>query len=275
LRLALILTSQDRVKEVIDFIESLIVNCKQIPNNHSVELYFIAQDKEFSFIEAGNYFDFPSCLNLIYIQTNKTSLSVARNTALHEIYSNSELPNLIGYPDDDCVYPKNLLQKTIKWFSHRKVNSIGIGFDYPGCSACAGHYNRWGLLGKFISFSVFTITIRDLYFDENLGVGARFGACEETDYLFRLIGVNSWLELDKSSFIMHPDRTYSSPGRLVSYGRGFGYLARKMLGARDIRGFPIIVKLLFSPIVKLILGKKSISAAFEEQKARIQGFLGR
>jgi hypothetical protein len=82
-------------------------------------------------------------------------------------------------------------------------------------------------------------------FDENLGVGARFCACEENDLVLGAITTGAHALYAPEIAVLHPDKRFIriTLARAFAYGAGFGYVLRK-----HRYGAPAILKYLASPL---------------------------
>lgn len=152
--------------------------------------------------------------------------------------------DLMAFPDDDCWYPPDTLEKVSLWFDSHP--------EYAFLSGCAQTEdsrltsNRWliqpcaiGRTNVFRSAISFTLFFRAKAiravegFDPSLGLGSGtpWGSGEESDCIFRLLaaGYTGWY--DNRLIIHHPDKTpdtsESAQSRAQSYGVGFGYLLRR------------------------------------------------
>lgn len=170
---------------------------------------------------------------------SKRGASRARNVGLRAMEG-----EIVAFPDDDCWYPKRLLQQVDRLFQSN-----------PGCSGFAGiplDENGEVASGRFDSArgvihmgNVWTRTIAvTLFFerkiidgiggfDESLGVGAGtpWGAGEETDYALRAIKNGFKLIFDPDLIVHHPMITpgYGKRSRRkqLKYSRGIGRVMRK------------------------------------------------
>jgi len=141
--------------------------------------------------------------NFILLQTEKCSLSKARNQGLKYLYDNydNHEDEFILFPDDDCWYEDNFLNNVSKldW------NNVGFYtlrvFD-PYQSKVFGkrpkdvevnlnYLNSFRLpisVGLVIKFNIFKKNIE--YFNESLGVGTSIGSGEETEAVLKLLHNN-------------------------------------------------------------------------------------
>ena len=131
-----------------------------------------------------------------------------------------------------------------------------------------------------ISYTLFFKFQKDVYFDENIGVGSPYnlGSGEETDYLLTLMeDYNYRVWYDKDIIIHHPlqleiyDETFLLK-KYYSYARGGGYLMRK-------HNFPLSYKMrnfmrpFIGIFVNAFIGNKFNSKkSWYNFKGRIEGY---
>ena len=165
----------------------------------------------------------------------------------HSRAFNAGLPyargEFVAFPDDDCWYGPQLLQRVADLFAaHPEAAGVtGREIVEPGFATggrwdvCSGRVTRSNIWRRAISFSVFLRRkIAQLYrFDESLGVGAGtpWGAGEETDYLLRMMADGHVLLYDPAVTVWHQGRsgpyTTGIYAKAHKYGMGMGRVLRK------------------------------------------------
>jgi glycosyltransferase involved in cell wall biosynthesis len=194
-------------------------------------------------------------ISTVHLQLTRKSLSLARNVGLEHATG-----TFVGFPDDDCWYPTELLADVAHWFDeHPKYEILAVGaVDEEGFSSG----NRWfqdacdirpiNALrttfsnGLFLRRAALPESIR---FDENLS------ASEETDYILRLLKVGLRGRFDRSLKVGHPRRDMLSgtvsKERARKYGHGMGQFVRHhsltmlwlaLLGYDLARGSAVLVR---------------------------------
>jgi len=226
--LTLIQTSIDRRKELIRFVKSLN---KQVGINlNELQLIFVDQGNN---KEVFNSLSSKILLN--YIQTNRCSLSYARNLAIPLVKG-----KFICFPDDDCWYEPDTLKTAFDYLNGNMWQGVcGKGLNEKGVlthvfPTMAHEITRENRCGA-ISYTMFYKFVPTLFFDENLGVGSPFnlGAGEETDYLIFLIDTYKYKVLYTPDLIIHhpANSDYTDNKYLLKkaylYSRGAGYLLKK------------------------------------------------
>jgi glycosyltransferase involved in cell wall biosynthesis len=228
MRFSLVVPTLNRVQEVRELLESL-----QVQTIRDFEVFIVDQnedDRLGSVIE-----EFSPLLNLTRIRSTVRKLSHARNAGLKHCSG-----QIIAVPDDDCIYPADVLAKVDAAFRADPTLALLSGPAItPEGKLSSG---RWETASHTISMrTVWTSVIafnlfisaealrRAGQFDELLGVGAKFGSCEETDLAIRVLQDGAKGYYDYTLRVIHPDKalTLGSLKRAFAYGTGLGYVLRK------------------------------------------------
>ena len=179
---------------------------------------------------------FESRFPIIHLRSEK-GLSRAKNVGLE-----AATGGLIGFPDDNCLLPQNLLER-VAWFfdTHPEIHGLtGRSTDESGVDSngrfdsSPGAVNRFNVWQRGIAYNVFLRTekARRVRFNEALGPGAGtpWGAGDETDYLLKLLGHNVPIHYDPSLVVVHPHPVPPYDARAMStayaYGCGTGRVVR-------------------------------------------------
>ncbi len=164
-------------------------------------------------------------------------LSRARNIGLAHVKA-----DVVAFPDDDCSYPSDLLERVAR----RLAGSPELDGVTGGVADAEGRVvGRWrserGLLARDnvwhsgVSASIFLrreTVDRIGPFDEQLGLGSPgpWSSGEEIDFLVRALDLGARIEYDPQVVVTHDVSTYS-PAGLRSVGRrdgaSVGYILRK------------------------------------------------
>ncbi len=165
-------------------------------------------------------------------------LSKARNLGLE-----SATGEIVAFPDDDCWYGDNVLEKVaILIEENPDIQGItGICFDdrinksYGRVNAHKGLITKFNVWLKGSSASMFLI--RDfieqnkLNFDENLGLGSANYSGEETDFILSMLNAGAKIYFDPEIRVGHPYKKDLMNREMIEqgfqYGLGFGYVLRK------------------------------------------------
>jgi GT2 family glycosyltransferase len=170
---------------------------------------------------------------------SEPGLSRSRNVALEHVEA-----DVVGFPDDDCWYPLDLLQRVADFFAtHPEWDGLGVRpVDELGRQAAgradteAGAmtvYNLWRRVGSYTLFLRRPVLDEVGPFDETLGVGTStpWRAGEDLDYVARAVRAGLRIFYDPSLGVYHPrKREHSSrpdARQGYEYGAGFGRALRK------------------------------------------------
>jgi glycosyltransferase involved in cell wall biosynthesis len=173
----------------------------------------------------------------IFYTRSKRGLSRARNHGL----SIAKGP-LVAFPDDDCLLPDGLLEWVVDWLeSNFEYDILAVGVE-DAAGVPSG--NRWpqdacdikpvNAFRTTFSSSLFIYSdiAKAIQFDAKLGVGSGtpYGSGEETDYVLRLLRMNTRGRFVRTRHVIHPRRdmlsgTASEP-RAQAYGYGMGHVLR-------------------------------------------------
>lgn len=256
--LSLVQTSRARAFELKRFLDSL--NAQVGIDFKDIQLIFIDQgDNREIFRDINSEIDFE------YIKTTPCSLSKARNVGLKYVKC-----EYVGFPDDDCWYEPDTLSKVFSLLHGKYDGVVCYGSDennkptnsFAQYSQKISKYNHCGA----ISYTIFLKFIKELSFDENLGVGSshKFLSGEETDYLIKFIeNSSSDVFYSRDICVHHPlaksDYFDSETKKAYYYARGRGYLLRK-------HSYPFILK--FKALCRPVVGILFYSICLKLRKAK-------
>jgi GT2 family glycosyltransferase len=151
-------------------------------------------------------------------------LSRARNAALARVHA-----DLVGFPDDDCTYPDDLLERVARRFASEPGLDGLTGRDqserWARDSIVLTRENVWN---RAISFTIFLrrpLVQRIGPFDERLGLPASSG--EEIDYLIRALDAGAHIVYDPSLVVAHEPTKRPLAELGARDGASIGYILRK------------------------------------------------
>jgi GT2 family glycosyltransferase len=229
MKVSLVLCTFNRVLEVETFFNSLLA---QTYTSFDVIIVDQNQDDRLKAMVEHYQGHFP-----IQHVHAPPGLSRARNVGLR--YARGDV---VAFPDDDCEYPRDTLQTVVNLFAQLRVGGIagrwqdhdgscdGVNFDRE-----SGAITLWNATRRVASTALFFshATIQKVgLFDEEMGVGGRYGSSEDVDYVLRALKAGIQLYYTPELYIYHPSKkeNLDSPDslrRLSAYGRGSGRLWRK------------------------------------------------
>jgi len=217
-------------------------------------------------------------MELIHLRSER-GLSRARNKALRELAA-----NLVAFPDDDCVYAPDLLERVATRFAADSTlngltgRAVGPdGHSSPSWKTNAAELTDDNLWNRAISYTIFLQ--RELIgavgrFDEQLGLGSGtpWSSGEEIDYLIRALRAGGRISYDPELTVTHgvPSLAPSElRGQGYRDGASVGYIMRKHRYPARVRG-----RMLVRPVGGAILALLRRDAAQSRfQLATLRGRL--
>ena len=275
LRFDLVVATVDRTAEL----ETLLHSLEGQTHRH-FRLVVVDQNADDRVAELVSSHAAPDVLHL----RSSRGLSRARNAALPVLTG-----DVVAFPDDDCRYPPELLERVARRFADdpelggltgRAVAADGSGdASWEAEPAVLDPQNLWN---RVISFSIFLrrgLVERVGAFDERLGLGAGspWSSGEEVEYVLRAIRTGARIEYDPSLTVIHARKEYSRPElRAIGLrdGASVGWILRRHRYRPRTVG-----RMLFRPLggigVSLLhgdLGRAGFHAA--TLCGRVRGYLG-
>jgi len=164
-------------------------------------------------------------------------LSKARNIGLEHVSG-----EILCFPDDDCTYPKELLENISEFFSQNRFNILmGKTIEQTSGNFVAGKpilnseimkCRHFGGSSTTLFINTKNKNLKEIVFDENFGIGAKFHAEEENDLVMRLLQ-NDWQGYydPNINYVYHPkkDHDYTDLQRANERGYALGALIAKHL----------------------------------------------
>jgi GT2 family glycosyltransferase len=220
----LVVASVDRVAQLRQLLGSL---ARQTHNDFRVLL--VDQNDDDRLDEVLR--DHPS-LHVEHLRSAR-GLARARNVALPHVAA-----DLVAFPDDDCIYAPELLERVARRFADDPTldGLTGRGVDDDGGSSPSwptdpAQLSQENLWNRVISFALFlrSSLVQSIGpFDEQLGLGSGtpWASGEETDYVVRAVLAGAHIEYDSGLLVQHDGKPFgSSLG--AREGASLGYILRK------------------------------------------------
>ena len=187
-------------------------------------------------------------------------LSRARNEALSHLQA-----DVVAFPDDDCVYPDDLLE--------RVAARLGPGVDgvtgrEPSWTTAAAVLTRDNLWNRAISFTIFLrreLVERIGAFDERLGLPS--SSAEEIDYLIRALDAGARIEYDPALVVLHPQKPVDLAAAGARDGASLGYLLRK-------HRYPprMLARMLLRPALGAVVDPRRANFHLSTLRGRLRGY---
>ena len=177
-----------------------------------------------------------SGLDVVHLRSQQ-GLSRARNVALPQVRA-----DVVGFPDDDCVYAADLLERVGRQLADDvELDGVtGRAVDASGLSSSSWKLDpavltATNLWNRAISYTIFlrrAVTERVGRFDDALGLGSGtpWSSGEEIDYLVRALHAAANISYEPSLTVTHEDHPLSTEelqARGYRDGASLGYILRK------------------------------------------------
>jgi GT2 family glycosyltransferase len=215
---------------------------------------------------------------------SERGLSRARNRALPELRA-----DVVAFPDDDCVYPDDLLgrvarrlaaESSLDGLSGRSMGRDGSSSEsWERDAALLSADNLWNRVNSGAIFLQRSLVERVGTFDEQLGLGSGrpWSSGEEIDYLVRAVRTGARIAYDPELTVIHDDCPLDAGGlRALGYrdGASVGYILRK-------HRYParVLARMLLRPVggaVLSLLRLDVLRARFHAAtlRGRMRGYFG-
>jgi glycosyltransferase involved in cell wall biosynthesis len=223
-RFSLIVPTLGRTTEVAEFLASIVDQ-----NREDVELIVVDQNDDervVPILEA-----LPGDLSVLHLRLKEKNVSAARNAGM-----NAASGEIIAFPDDDCWYPPNLLNRVDAWFRENPGYAVLAVGALDDTGVASG--NRWiqdacdiGPLNVLRTTFCSSLFVSDLARSRLVQFDPKLNRGEETDFILRLLATGLRGRFDRGLHIHHPRRDMLSGTvsreRAMSYGAGMGRLVRR------------------------------------------------
>lgn len=220
-QISLIVPTIGKFKSVIQLLNSVELS----KDSRNIEVIIIDQNlnsklKDYVYLEFKN-------LNIIYLKSSTKGLSKARNMGL--LHASGDI---IVFSDDDVIYKTDYFLNLLLIESKNPSTDVFIAKllnvenDEFYTSPPDPLYLSNGLINYMSCCSV-TLNVRKEYvinFNEELGAGEYFGACEDSDFVLQLFQNKAKFNFFEELIVRHPKfiKNQKEFNRIKSYSLGFG-----------------------------------------------------
>lgn len=273
IRFSLVLATVGRKDTVVRVLQSLV---EQSYVMSAVEIIIVDQNRSTLLDDVIEKFS--ELLNLIHIRSPVLGLALNRNLGLEKASG-----EVVGFPDDDCEYPPDLLSKVDTLLLRDNVELVLGSIWDPKLSKHAIRkwpdniigLNRFNFYRLTSSITLFT-THREHRFDERFGLGAQYGSNEDAIFVYSLLNQGVVGIYDPGLQVFHDDQPMSSLDvrKVAGYAKGFGKFAR-------IYASPYVLVIFGASITFQIIGciaalmrfdKSIFKLRYTSLKCRLGGF---
>lgn len=230
-KLVMVTTHQDDLN-IFKLIDSIDINIKNI----AVLLVVVSQECEI------NYTSKSPLLSIVFINEIKMGLSKARNVALKYLLDNFISAEYIMFPDDDSSFDAIFFDNFSTILGSNKCY-IGPIYNertkdlYLGKSLEEGSWineDKHSSIGSPNQIILYEKFKDHIFFNEQLGVGGKFGSCEDYDNFIRLNRIGATFFYISRIYSFHPAKSTKNlmslkdtKKRYKSYSPGFVYIIKK------------------------------------------------
>lgn len=280
MNISLVLATLGRDWEVADFLKSLLFQTYK-----DFEVIVIDQNRDGK-IDALLE-PFKAVLDLKHIKVDFTGNARARDYGIGLAQG-----RIVAFPDDDCAYDKDVLEKVVAEFNRRARLAILVAGSYDFSSTRfsigvnsrkAGYFNRFRMMGVEFTqfFDVQRVDRRQFHLDHDFGIGSKYAGAEGFELLYRLLRAGGSAFYTPEIKIYHPDKDHYKLGtsRMLMYSTGIGAYIRKFANQHDAFILYYIVRKMFvAPMLKMLLAlllfnPKKLAYSFYNLVGIWRGFL--
>lgn len=280
MKVSLILATLGRDKELLDFLHSL-----RRQTYTDFELIVIDQNQDNKI--DSTIAQFAHCFPVKHMKVDFTGNSRARDYGIAFAQG-----KIVAFPDDDCVYEDDVLDKVVAEFKHR--DNLGIlvvgSYDFFSTRFSIGvnsrrprYFTRLHMMGVEFThfFNVDAMDMGQFHLDHDFGIGSKYSGGEGFELLYRLLRAGGKAFYMPEIRIYHADKDHYKLGtsRMLMYSTGVGAYIRKFANQHDPFIFYYMFrKMLVAPVLKMLvalvlLNPKRMAYSFYNLVGIWRGFL--
>ena len=271
---SLVMATRGRTSEIAAFLDSLLRQGRD-----DVEVIVVDQNGDGRL--DGVLSPYAGRVAVTHLRSDIANANLARNLGLRTARG-----DIVGYPDDDCLYPDGLLGRVAAAFDADPALSVLTG---PAESPTGGlGSGRWRAEGgpidaatAWTSVIEFNLWLRRPValalggFDETMGPGTPLGSAEGNDLVLRAVAAGHAARYEPALRVVHPDKrmTEIAVERARLYGRGLGFALRRH-GVAPAVWLPFVVRPAGGVLVSLLRLRPHDAAYYAMTLlGRAEGFL--
>ncbi|WP_140985929.1 glycosyltransferase family 2 protein [Asticcacaulis tiandongensis] len=238
MKFSLIMSTLGRKKEVFDFIDSL-----KTQDYPSFELIIVDQNADNDILKFIDSSAVSYSLKYLHCPEMR-GLSRGRNAGINQADG-----DILCFPDDDCIYPDDLLQKVFLKIKEENADILcgravdkalrSINGRYETVAQAVSRHNVFTTQIEWVTFFKKEVFESGLRYDEAIGIGAStiWQANEGQDIVLRALKNGFTAYYDPNIYAHHEELNIYRPDEKMlqkarGYARGMGYVM-------GIHNFPI------------------------------------
>lgn len=174
---------------------------------------------------------------------------------------------IIAFPDDDCVYETDVLERVVAEFDRQEDLAIltAGSYDFDKTSFSVGvngpkprYFSRFYMMGVEFThfFHLGRLARSEFYLDKDFGIGAKYPGGEGFELLYRLLRTRCKAFYDPNIKIYHANKdSYELGGhRMLMYSAGVGAYIGKFASERDwAMIYYVLRKMFVAPMIKIMV----------------------
>jgi glycosyltransferase involved in cell wall biosynthesis len=279
MKCSLILATLGRGKEVVELLNSL---CGQTYKDFELIIIDQNQDGKLdSIVEM-----FKDTMQINHVKVDFTGNARARDHGIG--FARGEI---LAFPDDDCVYETDVLEKVVAEFQKQtdlailvvgsydfSKNKFSVGVNHPK----PRYLSRFYMMGVEFThfFHTGRLVAREFYLDQDFGIGSKYSGGEGFELLYRLLRAKCKAFYTPYIKIYHANKGHYEIGgqRMLSYSAGVGAYIRKFTNQKDpVMLYYIVRKMVIAPTIKmlialLLLNPKKLAYSYNNLRGVWHGF---
>lgn len=200
---------------------------------------------------------------ITYKNTSRQNLSAAKNIGLKLSTS-----NFISFLDDDVSIKQNYFYQSINILKKKKIDLLFSKINHiNSLKALSKNMKNHDLNVNYFNLScclsssmwIHLKNNKKNFFDEDLGLGAKYGSGEETDFIFNYLNKQKKVYYSSKVFIYHPNeflnfkKLNSISAKFISYGKGQGAIFKKNYYNKKIISCYLFINSLIKSLVATLL----------------------
>lgn len=280
MKISMVLATLGRDVEVLDFLKSLMLQTYQ-----NFELIVIDQNRDGKLDALLE--PYRKCMEIQHHKVEFTGNARARDYGIS--FANGRI---VAFPDDDCAYERDVLEKVVAEFQRRPKMAILVAgsYDYSSKrfsvgvnSRKSGYFTRFRMMGVEFTqfFDLERLDRGQFHLDHDFGIGSKYSGAEGFELLYRLLRAGGNAFYNPEIRIYHPDKDHYQLGtaRMLSYSTGVGAYMRKFANQHDLVIWYYIARKMFvAPVVKmalaaLMLNRRKLEYSFYNLVGVWRGFM--
>ena len=261
-RFSLVMATRGRTAEIAEFLDSLLAQGDQ-----AAEAIIVDQNGDDRLVPV--LAPYAGRIALTHLRSGVANANHARNLGLAAARG-----AIVGFPDDDCLYPPGLLDRVAAAFEADAALGVLTGpAESPAGGLGSGRWrdsagpidtaNAWTSVIEFNLWLRRPLALALGGFDEAMGPGTPLGSAEGNDLVLRAVAAGHAARYEPGLRVIHPDKrlTDVATARARLYGRGLGFALRRHRAAPAI-WLPFAVRPIGGVVLSLLKGRPRDAAYY-------------